>query len=236
MSSDQMICLGHMTQIHTRRDSWHPLVDTIWTTQNITDGLYLATPDGSWDLIVLIQSDGNKSMMLTGQATKPSEVPYQAGTSSVVISFAPGAYMPAYPAKKLVDSFEILPNADAGHFMLSGQTFAFPTFDNAEELVEKLIAAKLLYADPIVYAAYNDSPRAASKRSAQRHFAENAGLSQKNLAKIERAQEAVRLLKAGKKPSEVAAETGYTDQPHMARDLRNIMGIKPSDVDGIHKL
>lgn len=225
-----------MAQIHTRRDSWHPLVDTIWATQNISDGIYSATPDGSWDLIVLVQPDGSKSMMLTGQATKPMDVPYRGGTNSVVISFAPGAYMPAYPAKKLVDSFEMLPNADTDHFILSGHTFAFPAFDNAEHLVEELIAAKLLYADPIVYAAYNDSPRAASKRSAQRHFAENTGLTQKNLAKIERAQEAVRLLKAGKKPSEVAAEVGYADQPHMARDLRTIMGVKPSDVEDIHKL
>jgi hypothetical protein len=225
-----------MTQIHTRRDSPHPLIDTIWATQNVADGVYLATPDGSWDFIVLIQPDGSKSMMLTGQATKPMDVPYRGGTSSVVISFAPGAYMPAYPAKKLVDSFEILPNADAEHFVLSGHTFAFPTFDNAEELVEELLASKLLFADSIVHGAYRDAPKAASKRSAQRHFAENAGLTQKNLAKIERAQEAVRQLQTGKKPSEVAADAGYTDQPHLARDLRNIMGVKPSDVDDIHKL
>lgn len=220
-----------MTQIHTRRDSQHPLIDIIWVTQNVTDGVYLATPDGSWDLIVLVQPDGAKSMMLTGQATKPMDVPYRGGTNSVVISFAPGAYMPAYPAKKLVDSFEMLPNADAEHFILSDHTFAFPTFDNAEELVEELIAAKLLFADSIVHGAYRTSTR-----SAQRHFAESAGLTQKNLAKIERAQEAVRQLQTGKKPSEVAADTGYTDQPHLARDLRNIMGVKPSDVGDIHKL
>lgn len=220
-----------MTQIHNRRSSTHPLIDTVWHSRNITDGVYSATPDGSWDLIVMIDADGSKAMMLTGQATKPSDVPYKAGTQGIVISFAPGAYMPAYPAKKLVDSFEMLPNVDADHFILSGHTFAFPTFDDAEELVEQLIAAKLLVADAIVHGAYRTS-----KRSVQRHFAENAGLTQKNLAKIERAQEAVRQLKAGKKPSEVAADTGYTDQPHLARDLRSIMGVKPSDVDDIHKL
>ncbi len=225
-----------MTQIHSRRSSSHPLVDTVWHSRNITDGIYSATPDGSWDLIVMIDADGNKAMMLTGQATKPSEVPYQAGTQGIVISFAPGAYMPAYPAQKLVDSSEILPNVDAEHFVLSGHTFAFPTFDNAEELVEDLIKAKLLFADPIVYSAYGDSSHASSKRSAQRHFAESTGITQKNLARIERAQEAVRQLKTGKKPSEVAADAGYTDQPHLARDLRKIMGVKPSDVDDIHKL
>lgn len=225
-----------MSLIQTRRRSAHPLIETVWATRNITDGIYRATPDGAWDLIVLIQADGSKSMMLTGQATKPMDVPYRAGTSSVVISFMPGAYMPAYPSNKLVDSFEFLPNADAEHFVLSDHTFAFPTFDNAEELVEKMIAADLLYADPVVFAAVTGNPKAMSERSTQRHFVQSTGLTQKYLAQIQRAQEAVRQLQQGKKPSDVAADTGYTDQPHLARSLKKIMAAKPSSVDDIHKL
>lgn len=220
-----------MSQVHTKRGSKHPLLDTIWHTQNIEDGVYSATPDGSWDLIVLVQPDGAKSMMLTGQATKPMDVPYKKGTSSVVLSFAPGAYMPAYPAKKLVDSFEILPNADATHFLLSGHAFAFPTFASAETLVEAMVAAKLLLADPIVYAA-----KVGSDRSKQRHFAASTGLPAKTLTQIERAQEAVRQLQKGKTPRDVAADTGFTDQPHMAKSLKKIMGVNPSQVDDIHKL
>lgn len=225
-----------MTQVHTQRPSTHPLVDTIWTTRNVSDGTYVATPDGAWDLIVLIQPDGTKSMMLTGQATKPMNVPYKKGTSSVVISFAPGAYMPDYPANALVDSFEMLPNADPEHFILSGHTFAFPTFENAESLVEELIRAGLLLADPVVYAASSNGLHASSERSKQRHFKQSTGLLPKDFAQIERAQEAVRQLQQGKKPRDVAADTGYTDQPHLAKSLKKIMGVKPSDVSDIHKL
>lgn len=225
-----------MTQIHRNRKSEHPLIETIWASQNVTDGVYSATPDGSWDLIVCIDADGSKAMMLTGQATKPMEVPYTAGTSSVVISFMPGAYLPAYPPGKLIDSFEMLPNVDAEHFKLCGKTFAFPTFENAEELVESMIAANILFADPIVYAALTGNPKAMSTRSTQRHFVKHTGLTQKYLAQIQRAQQAVALLQQGKKPSDVAADAGYTDQPHMARSLKKIMHIKPSDADDIHKL
>lgn len=224
-----------MSQIHTRYESNHPLIDTIWATQNIEDGVYSATPDGSWDLILLIQADGSKSMMLTGQATKPMDVPYTKGTSSVVISFARGAYMPAYPAEKLLDSFEILPNADADHFILSGHVFPFPTVETAEALVDSLIKAKLLFADPVVYSASYGSPKAASQRTVQRHF-KDMGLTQKNFDQIERAKEAVRQLQKGRKPSDVAVDTGFTDQPHLARSLKKIMGVKPSDVDDIHKV
>lgn len=224
-----------MPQIHTRRSSSHPLVDTIWATQNISDGIYSATPDGSWDLIVLIQPDGSKQMMITGQATKPMDVPYQKGTSSVVISFARGAYIPAY-AGKLVDSFEILSNVGAEHFTLCGRMFTFPSYETAEELVEVLIEAGLLLADPVIYTANGDGVWAASKRSHQRHFAEHTGVSEKSFEQIERAKSAVRQLQGGKTPRDVAADVGYSDQPHLARSLKKIMGVKPSDVDDIHKL
>ena len=224
-----------MSQIHKKRSSPHPFIDTVWSTKNTGDGVYSATPDGSWDLIVLIQPDGSRSMMITGQSTMPMDVPYKKGTSSVVISFARGAYMPTY-AGRLVDSFEILPNTDANHFMLSGHVFAFPNFENVEELVEQLIARKLLFADPLVYAAYIGSPKAASVRSNQRHFAQKTGLTQKHFAQIERAQEALRQLQRGQKPRDVAANTGFTDQAHLARSLKRIMGVKPSEADEVHKL
>lgn len=208
----------------------------MWASQNISDGVYYATPDGSWDLIVLVQTDGSKSMMLTGQATKTMDVPYQAGTSSIVISFMPGAFMPAYPSNMLVDSFEILPNVDANRFKLAGHTFGFPTFKNAEELVEQMIASNILFADPVVYAALTGKPKAMSERSTQRHFVQSTGLTKNYLEQIERAQEAVRQLQQGKKPREVAADIGFTDQPHLARSLKKIMGTKPSSVKDIHKL
>ena len=105
-----------MSQIHQRRQSDHPLIETVWHSRNVTDGVYRATPDGSWDLIVCIAADGSKSMMLTGQATKPMDVPYQAGTGGMVISFVPGVYVQGGILKDLVDSFQMLPNAGADHF------------------------------------------------------------------------------------------------------------------------
>jgi AraC-like DNA-binding protein len=43
-------------------------------------------------------------------------------------------------------------------------------------------------------------------------------------------------LQKGKKPRDVAADTGFADQPHLARSLKKIMGVKPSDIEDIHKL
>jgi hypothetical protein len=232
----QVAILRVMSQIHTRRDSDNPYIDTVWTTQNVGDGIYLATPDGSWDLIVMIDKNGRRHMIIAGQATRPMEIPYTAGTGSVVISFTPGAYLPYYPAEILVDSVEILENVDDDHFILAGHTFAFPTFENVELFVEKLVTLGILKNNGIVDGVIKGTPKAMSKRAVQRHFSATTGLTQKYLDQIKQAQRAVTLLQQGKKPIEVAQDAGYSDQPHLAKSLKKIMKSKPSAIDDIHKL
>jgi len=225
-----------MSQIHERRASPSPYIDTVWHSRNTSDGTYLATPDGAWDLIVLIQADGSRSAMLAGQATKTATVPYQAGTSSVVISFVAGAYLTCLSAETLVDRVEFLPNVDAEHFRLAGQNFAFPSFEAAETLVDSLVRAGLLAYDDIVQQLLGGNGRAMSTRAQQRHIARVTGMTRKTLEQIRRAQVAVRMLQQGSRPADVAADTGYSDQSHLTKSLKRLMSATPSDVDDIHKL
>ena len=225
-----------MTQKHESRKSDNPYIETVWRTHNLTDGVYSATPDASWDLIIAITADGSRFALLAGQATIPQEIPYEKGSSSVVISFLPGAYMPEYPGDTLLDKTEFLPNFDESHFMLAGHTFEFPTYETAEELVEKLVRLGILTSDKIVNDVMHGKHAALSERAVQRHFVRTTGMTQKYLEQIHRAQLAVRLLKQGEKPLDAAADAGYTDQSHLAKSLKKIMNRKPSDIDDIHKL
>lgn len=225
-----------MTQVHKSRKSDNPYIETVWSTESKADGVYLATPDASWDLIIATNPDGSKLAFITGQATKPQEIPYEKGSSSLVISFAPGAYMPEYPGDTLLDSMEFLPNFDENHFMLAGHTFEFPTFENIEKLVEKLVTLGILMNDKIVNDVMQGKRAALSERAVQRHFVRTTGMTQKYFDQIHRAQLAVRLLQGGEKPLDVAAEAGYTDQSHLAKSLKKIMHKKPSDITDIHKL
>ena len=225
-----------MTQKHESRKSKDPYIQTVWRTHNLDDGVYLATPDAAWDLIIAITADGSKFAMITGQATKPVEVPYKKGSGSVVISFSPGAYMPECPGDTLLNKAGLLPNVDKNHFMLAGHTFEFPTFETAELLVEKFVSLGILKSDKIVSDVMKGKRAALSERAVQRHFVRTTGMTQKYLEQIHRAQLAVRLLKRGNKPLDAAAEAGYTDQSHLAKSLKKIMHKKPSDIDEIHKL
>ncbi|HKX72839.1 MAG TPA: AraC family transcriptional regulator [Candidatus Saccharimonadales bacterium] len=225
-----------MAQIHHGRTSDHPFIDRVWETFNITDGVYSATPDRSWDLIMGVEQDGTRHMMLAGQATKAAKVPYRSGTYAVVISLTAGAYMPHAPGDTLLDSAEVLQNTDNDHFMLAGTEFSYPTFEAAEGLVAQMVDLGIIKGNDVVTQALNGQPKAMSKRAAQRHFIRTTGMTRKQLEQIERAQEAVKLLQQGKKPLDVAADAGYTDQSHLSKSLRRIMDAKPSGVDDIHKL
>ena len=183
--------------------------------------------------IVGIEADGRKQVLLAGQATKSVDVPYSAGTRSVVVSFAANVYMPLLPAAELLDDVRILPTAN-GQFGLLGHTFAIPDFENAEEMVNEMIRHNLLAHDELV--SLSDEASEVSARAFQRHFLKATGMTRKQLQQILRAQEAVRLLQQGKKPVDAAADAGYTDQPHMAKSLKKIMRSKPSNVADIHKL
>lgn len=139
-----------MTQVHRSRQSEHPLIETVWNSQNTTDGTYIATPDGAWDLIVMIEKDGSRQVMLTGQATKPTMVPYRAGTGSVVISFIPGAYLSHLSGEEAIDLIEMLPNFNETQFNLAERTFDIPSYDTAEQLVERMVAVGILKHDTII--------------------------------------------------------------------------------------
>ena len=99
-----------------------------------------------------------------------------------------------------------------------------------------MIAAGLLLSDDLVARAFSETPKAASARSAQLHFKRTTGITQKSFQMIRRAQEAVRRLKAGETPAGVAAELGYTDQAHMIKSIKKIMGALPSNLDLVHKI
>jgi AraC-like DNA-binding protein len=70
----------------------------------------------------------------------------------------------------------------------------------------------------------------------QHNFMRTTGITQTDFRLIRRAQAAVRRLKAGGSGADVAAELGYTDQPHMIKSIKKIMGCLPSDLEAVHRI
>lgn len=225
-----------MAQQQQRRGSDSPYIGRVTQSFAVSDGTYLATPDGMWDLIMSEEPDGSRVVFITGQATKSARLPYKAGQHSVVVSFAAGAYLSPFHGAPFKDNYILLTMPDSDHFDLAGQVFPLPTYENAEEVVARMVTSGLLVSDDVVDSVIRGQPKAASKRSVERHFKSVTGLSPKKMANISRAQQAVRMLKEGTTPSVAAVDAGYYDQPHLANELKRLMDSHPSDVSDINQV
>ena len=153
----------------------------------------------------------------------------------MVVSFAAHVFLASEKQVLTGATVRLLP-VKGDHFVLAGVELPLPTFDDAEALVDKMIAAGLLQSNDLVAKAFSANPKAASKRSVQQHFKTTTGITQKDFEQIRRAQEAVRLLKSGVSAAAVATDLGYTDQPHMIKSIKKIMGHLPSNLDPVHKI
>jgi AraC-like DNA-binding protein len=65
------------------------------------------------------------------------------------------------------------------------------------------------------------------QRQLERRFLERVGMGPKRLARIVRFERAWQLLRRGGTQTEVAALTGYSDEPHLLRDFRALAGVVP---------
>ena len=209
--------------------STSPLVKSIWHTKSDADGVYLAAPDGCWDIIIFRQKDQTK-VIVCGQGMQAAPVPYAAGSETLGISLRAHAYLAALPGLQLARSEIVLPEAGNQKVWLHGERVEVPTLENIDTFVAKLVRAGMLQQNEVVSAFLGHTPKALSERTAQRHFLRTTGLTPYHFVQLQRAQQAVVLLQQGKPAAAVAAEVGYTDQPHMARSLKLIMGRTPAEL------
>ena len=103
--------------------------------------------------------------------------------------FKLGTFMPHQPVGTLIDRRDVnLPDQSGRWFVLEGSTWEYPSFENAETFVRRLVRAGLLVRDPAVEAALEGDTRALSRRSAQRHFLFATGMTRTTHRKIEQAR------------------------------------------------
>jgi hypothetical protein len=182
--------------------------------------------------MVITRLEGKSIVTLRGPETKPTEVTCPANGEWLAIRFKAGTFMPQFPVHRLVNNVGVnLPQASKRAFLLDGGKWEFPTFDNAETFVKRLVNKGLVARDPEVTAALKGDPTTISTRSAQRRFLHVIGMTHNNLRQIERARFAVNLLKEGALIADVVWQCGYYDHAHLTRSLRQWIGITPTGIN-----
>ncbi len=216
-----------MSFTYIEKPSDSPFVDVFWETHDQTDGTYLAPADGCWDMIFTTTKNGETIVRLSGPSITPTPVHYKKSNHNVGLRLRQGAFFTHVPVSEVVDRTEVLPMLSGQTFLLGGHVLEVPTYKTLDAFVVDLEAKGLISEDPIVKAALEGTKFGASQRSLQRRFGRTVGVNPAYIAQIERAWQAVHLLKQGKAITEVADELGYSDQAHLNRNLKRITGFTP---------
>jgi AraC-like DNA-binding protein len=217
------------------RPSDSPFVERIWCAQSERTGDLLSIAMSHWEMVVSRYQD-KTYMTVRGPETKATSLPVtMVGTEFFGIRFKVGTVMPHLPASTHVDGDVNLPDASSKSFWLNGSAWQFPSYENAETFVDRLVRQDLLARDPVVEAALQGQRRDSSIRTARRHFLRTTGLTQKTIHQIERARYATVLLQEGMSILDVVHAAHYFDQPHLTRSLKHFIGQTPTEIKQKHE-
>lgn len=213
-----------------------PLIDSIWRTRSEGSGESFISTAASQMSIVITRQAGGTWLTVRGPETKASNAPVPADADFFGINFKLGTYMTKMPGTMLVDGSIDLPDASGNNFWLDGSAWEFPTYDNADVFVQRLIREGLLAQDEIVAGILHNEPAYASVRTVRRRFLHATGLTHKVIQQIERANQALALLQGGTPILDAVGTLGYFDQAHMTNSLRRFVGQTPAQILRIHSV
>src|SRR3954451_19544699 len=178
------------------RPSESPLVECVWRARNERTGIFTSLAMSHRELVVT-NHHGTLTLTVRGPETRPTALSCSVQAEWIGIVFKLGVFMPHLPDDNLVDSAIDLPRATKTTFCLRGAAWQFPTYENADTFVARLVREGLLGRAPVVGVALHDQQTVLSPRSIQRRFVRATGLPQGVIRQIARARRAVALLQQG---------------------------------------
>ena len=220
-----------MTFLFEDRPSDSSFVKTIWRAQSEDAGSFISIAATHWEMVVT-KYKGKTSFTVRGPETKATLLHYQwIGAEWLGIRFKLGAFLPHLPPGHLLDGRDVnLPQASGQSFWFQGSAWEFPTFENADTFVERLMREGLLVRDPVVEVVLQGQQQQLSVRAVQYRFLQATGLTHRTVQQIERVRHALTLLQQGASIPDTVYQAGYFDQPHLTRALKRFAGQTPAQI------
>jgi AraC-like DNA-binding protein len=219
-----------MIIIDEERPSDSPFVERIWRSHSEGTAPFLSIAVSHCELVVT-KLHGKITMAVRGPETKTTPLgdsPSDGEWFGILLTL--GTHLAHLPTRRLLDTGVTLPEATNNTFWLSGSAWQFPTYDNAEIFVSRLMRAGLLAHDPVIEAALQGQIKDLTPRSVQYHFLQATGITQNMARQIERARYATLLLQQGVSILDTILKAGYYDQPHLTRSLQRFIGQTPAEL------
>ena len=212
------------------RPSDSPVVERVWRSRSDHAGTFHSMAACNWAMVVT-RLAGRTFMTVRGPETRATSAECPPDGEWVGVNFALGTSLRLLPPGTLRDRNDVtLPAASARTFVLDGAAWEYPTFANVETFVARLVRRGLVATDPHVEDVLRGDGTRRSRRTDERRVLQATGMTQGTIRQIRRARRAVRLLRAGEAPADVAHDAGYFDQSHLTRSLNRFVGQTPADV------
>jgi len=211
------------------RRSDSPYVERVWRSHSERSGTFVSVAASHLEMVVS-RVRGRVFLTLRGPETRATEADCPADGEWVGIRFTLGTYLPKHPTGRLIDRQDEQMPDRGGRFWLDDDTWEYPTFENAETFVRRLVWQGVIAHDGAVAATIERNPLPVSRRTAQRHFLRAAGISYAGFRQIERARYATNLLRSGVSILDAVHQAGYFDQAHLTRSVRYFIGQTPAGI------
>lgn len=212
------------------RASDSPVVDRVWRSHSDRGGPFQSMASPNWGMVVT-RLRGETFLTVRGPETMASIVQCPAEGEWVGVQFKVGTCMPLLATATRRDRNDLqLPGLSGKTFALDGSAWEYPSFDNIDSFVKRLVGRGLIVTDPHVRAVLLDQRQGLSRRTEERRFRRVTGLTRVAIRQIERARSATLLLLQGRPATDVAYELGYVDQAHMTRSLARFVGQTPGQI------
>jgi AraC-like DNA-binding protein len=206
------------------------VIDRVWRSHSERAGTFRSMATCNWGIVVT-HCRGDIGLTVRGPETRATIADCPAEGEWFGIQFKLGTFMPLLPTGTLRDRNDVtLATASSRSFWLNGSAWEYPSFENAETFVLRLLKKGLIVADPYVDAALSGAPQLRSQRTEQRRFLRATGLTPTTIRQIERARRATQLLRDGVGILETAHDLSYFDQAHLTRSLTHFIGQTPRQI------
>lgn len=215
-----------MSLVYEERLSDSPYVELITHGRTIGSSSTVRPSEVNWHM-VFVKYNGQAQPLVVGPLTSSGVVNFTEGVELLWIKFKLGTFMPHLPVKDFLDVETGIPTASSKSFWLKGSAWQFPSFENADTFVDRLVHDDILTSDPVVKAALQDETSETPSRTVRHRFLRATGLTQKHIRQFERAKYAASLLEQGVSILDTVHEAGYFDQPHLTRSLKRFIGKTP---------
>lgn len=213
----------------TDRPSDSPVIERVWRSHSERAGTFVSLATCQWGMVVS-RVAGRTTMTVRGPESRATAADCPADGEWVGVQFRLGTFMPLWPAGRLRDRRDATLPGAATSFWLDGSAWEYPSFENAETFVQRLVHRGVIVADPHAQEALRDPAPRPSQRTDQRRILRATGLTRGAIRQIGRARRAVDLLRRGLPIAAVAADAGYYDQAHLTRSLTRFAGQTPAQI------